>query len=654
MKIINSGPRLSFLFHAPHISPDDKLRRGIIVSQNICNLLKDTGELLNLAQITGDLKKDEFIGRKRLKLFWEENPVFHQLVQESINPEATRKKIENYLGKYEKNLLNSLDRHHSMDRELARRALNVLKNIFAKRSEELTGFSVLSTLIKLVHLQEIYVHTAFVEELRHLFLAMKEKTRLFERPRFQRASLEETDSRAKSTSRSAVLDDMSMRAKLWMSRYPSGLDLETINRRSLNRERIMQYFDAGEEEWADWAWHCRHVIRDIDTLTNLISLTPDEEQAVRSAREAGLPFGITPYYVSLMDFENSRKRDHALRAQVLPPLDYSTLVPALRKAPVKSLDFMGEHDTSPESLITRRYPMIAILKPYNTCAQICVYCQRNWEITDVMDKGAEYPEDVLSRALNWLARRPEITEVLITGGDPGIMPDHKMKDLLDRLAEMDHIDRVRIGTRLPVVLPMRFTIEFVDMISSYHVPGRREIAVMTHFEHSYEVTPDAMEAVQRLRRRGIPVYNQAVFTYENARRFEMAALRKNLRLIGVEPYYTFNAKGKEETGAYRVPIARLLQEQTEEARLNPGLDRTDEAVFNIPRLGKNYLRAGQDYDVIMILPDGSRLYEFYPWDHSTAESSPYLHKDVPVLNFLSTMERRGEDYKDYRSIWYYY
>ncbi|MBS3988791.1 MAG: hypothetical protein KGZ44_02435, partial [Dethiobacter sp.] len=72
------------------------------MSQNICNLLKDTGELLNLAQITGDLKKDEFISRKRLKQFWEENPVFHQLIQESINPEATRKKIENYLGKYEK------------------------------------------------------------------------------------------------------------------------------------------------------------------------------------------------------------------------------------------------------------------------------------------------------------------------------------------------------------------------------------------------------------------------------------------------------------------------------------------------------------------------------------------------------------------------
>jgi lysine 2,3-aminomutase len=624
------------------------------VSPDISNLLKSGEEALTLAQVTGSLKRGGVTARKRMELFWEENPVFHQMIQESITSEAVRRKIYNYLAEYEKKLLNSLCRDHSMDRILARRAINVLKNIFAKRNEELAGFSVLNTLMKLAYHQEVYVHAAFVEELRHLFLAMKEKTRLFERCYFLYASPGSEDSRARSTGRSAALDDISMRAKMWMSRYPSGLDPEAVKRRELNRNRIMQYFGAGEEEWADWAWHCRHVIRDADTLVSLISLAPEEERAVRSAREKGLPFGITPYYVSLMDLEAGRKRDHALRAQVLPPLDYVTLVPALSQAPDKSLDFMGELDTSPEELITRRYPMIAILKPYNTCAQICVYCQRNWEITDVMDKGAEYPESVLGRALKWLARRPEITEVLITGGDPGIMPDRKLKDLLDRLAEMDHINRVRIGTRLPVVLPMRFTEEFADMISAYHVPGRREVAVMTHFEHSYEVTPEAMEAVQKLRRRGVPVYNQAVFTYENARRFEMAALRKTLRLIGVEPYYTFNAKGKEETSAYRVPIARLLQEQAEEARLTPGLDRTDEAVFNIPRLGKNYLRAGQDHEVIMILPDGSRLYEFYPWDHSTTEGSPYLHKDVPVLNFFGAMELRGEDPEDYRSIWYYY
>nr|WP_320009654.1 hypothetical protein [uncultured Desulfobulbus sp.] len=96
-----------------------------------------------------------------------------------------------------------------------------------------------------------------------------------------------------------------------------------------------------------------------------------------------------------------------------------------------------------------------------------------------------------------------------------------------------------------------------------------------------------MQAVQRFRLFGISVYNQMAFTYYNSRKFEAATLRQKLRLIGVPPYYTFNTKGKEETNDYRVPIVRLLQEQQEEARIFPGTVRTDEIVFNVPRLGKN-------------------------------------------------------------------
>jgi lysine 2,3-aminomutase len=201
---------------------------------------------------------------------------------------------------------------------------------------------------------------------------------------------------------------------------------------------------------------------------------------------------------------------------------------------------------------------------------------------------------------------------------------------------------------------MRITGELADMLAGYIEPGRREIALMTHFEHPYEVTPESMKAIQNLRSRGIPVYNQTVFTMENARKFEMVSLRKAIRSIGVDPYYTFNAKGKEETRAYRVPIARLVQEQAEEARLSPGLDRTDEAVFNIPRIGKSYLRAGQDHEVISVLPNGARVYEFFPWDHGFADTRPYFHEDVPILDFLVEMYRRGENPEEYDSIWYYF
>ena len=105
---------------------------------------------------------------------------------------------------------------------------------------------------------------------------------------------------------------------------------------------------------------------------------------------------------------------------------------------------------------------------------------------------------------------------------------------------------------------------------------------------------------------------------------------------------------------YRVPITRVLQERKEEARLFPGLDRTDEHVFNVPRLGKNHLRAGQDRRLIMIRPDGTRIYEIDPWEKNISAVNPYVYTDVPIHEYLNVLERKGEDINDYRSIWYYH
>jgi lysine 2,3-aminomutase len=150
------------------------------------------------------------------------------------------------------------------------------------------------------------------------------------------------------------------------------------------------------------------------------------------------------------------------------------------------------------------------------------------------------------------------------------------------------------------------------------------------------------------------VYNQQVFTYYNSRRFETALLRKILKLSGIDPYYTFSTKGKEETVDFRVPIARIEQERREEARLQPGLVRTDEPVFNLPRLGKSNLRAWQDHEVIMILPNGRRIYRFYSWEVRLVTAFDYIYTDVPIYDYLLRLARDGENVNDYQTIWYHF
>jgi lysine 2,3-aminomutase len=161
-------------------------------------------------------------------------------------------------------------------------------------------------------------------------------------------------------------------------------------------------------------------------------------------------------------------------------------------------------------------------------------------------------------------------------------------------------------------------------------------------------------AIDRLRRHGIAVYNQLVYTFYVSRCFEAARLRLLLKRCGVDPYYTFAPKGKAETRAYRVPLARLLQEQKEEARLLPGLRRTDEVVYNVPGLGKNHLRAFQHRDLVSILPDGARVYELHPWEDRGTRRQPYIGTDVPIYEYLTLLAASGETPEDYGSIWYYF
>lgn len=439
-----------------------------------------------------------------------------------------------------------------------------------------------------------------------------------------------------------------------MDRYHSGLDAPAVRRRSRRVRRVMRALGAGAAQWNDWRWQADNVMCDPAVLARAVRLTPEELHWADRARRGGLPFGVTPYYAALMDDDPEAGRDRAVRAQVLPPAGYVAEMLAHRGERGRAFDFMLEHDTSPIDLVTRRYPAIVILKPFNTCPQICVYCQRNWEIDEAMAPGALAPWPKIAAAVRWIARHPAVREVLITGGDPLALPDRELRRILDAVSAIDHVDLIRIGSRVPVTMPMRITPRLARLLGSYRRPGRRELCLVTHFEHSYEITPAAAAAVNRLRLGGISVYNQLVYTFFVSRRFEAARLRMLLRLAGVAPYYSFMPKGKEETAAYRVPLARLLQEQKEEARLLPGSRRTDEVVYNVPGLGKNYLRAIQHRDIVSVLPGGERVYEFHPWEKMIRSRPGYIGRDVAVLDYLRRLEAIGEKASDYASIWYYY
>lgn len=524
--------------------------------------------------------------------------------------------------------------------------------LLSKRSDSLVGFSVTQVLWDLSKgIERSDLSEAFYAEIIYLFRGLKGLANSSEPDEPTMTGLK---GREAAVARSSELDRIWIKIEHAMSKYHDGLSDDAVSRRKERRGHILEKARGSENDWNNWHWQVKNIITDSDRLSSMVNLDESELESVKKAVAARLPFGITPYYASLMDNDPEKGRDMAIRAQVIPTPYYVEKMAAHGDNRAAAFDFMLEADTSPVDLITRRYPAIVILKPFNSCPQICVYCQRNWEIDQAMAPGSMAGKKKIEEACKWIEDHPSIKEVLVTGGDPLAMSDRAIESILERLSLIRHVEMIRIGSRTPVTLPMRITSKFAEMLGKFRKPGIRDICVVTHIEHVYEVTPELVAAVELLKRQGIGVYNQHVFTFHVSRRFEASALRRLLRKCGIDPYYTFAPKAKEETDEYRVPLARILQEQKEESRLMPGTRRTDEPVYNVPGLGKNYLRALQHRDLISILPDGSRVYEFHPWEKNIMKRDSYIGSDIPILTYLSRLREIGENPDNYSSIWYYF
>jgi len=595
--------------------------------------------------------------KQLLEQLWSTEPRIKQIIKNSKHVEEARHLIFDYMNRLDRDLYNMKSDTYFVNLNIiekrnAKECIRVLMNTMRSENEYLTKSSPLEALYDIVHEKENAldaVTEAFLCEYLALFLGITGKAgkHVQSRELFMHA-----DGREAALVRSDQLDEYASYIRKFLRRYKTGLDRSVLKERKALKEDILKFFGGNEQNWKDYRWHLKHTIKDIKTLTALVKLDKNEMAGLRCADAETIPFSITPYYLSLFHKKGAASYDRQIRAQVLPGNRYCESVTASREKGF-DMDFMGERSTSPIDGITRRYPEILILKPYNACPQICVYCQRNWEIK-TMDEDVMMSRKKIREAIAWIDAHESITEVLITGGDPLTLDNRYLDGLIGEVAKIKHVERIRIGTRVIVTLPFRIDDGFIEVLKKHHEWGRREIAVVTHFEHAAEVTPDAVEAIRKLKNAGINVYNQQVFTYYNSRKFETALLRKTIKVSGIDPYYTFSTKGKEETVDFRVPIARIEQERREEARLLPGLVRTDEPVFNVPKLGKSNLRAWQDHEVIMILPDGSRCYRFYSWEVRILTALDYLYIDVPIYDYLKRLNADGENINDYSSIWYYF
>jgi len=601
---------------------------------------------------THDLLID-FTKEGLLEEMWKAAPAVQQMLQEIVELETARDHFFQYLNDLERSYFNVHSdkpvEMHQVEKNLAKECIRVLKNIIRTENENLTGFSAFEILHNLArnHSDTLAsVKKGFLAEFLFLFrgvhgnLIVAEKVDLFSNSGQQAGE-----------TRSKILDRYSRLLTSSFAKMKSGLDQDIIKSRVKLRNKILNHFGANEGDWSNYKWHLRYVIKDLKILRQLVHLDEDEIRGLELAKKYRIPFHITPYYLSLFNERGRNKFDEGIRAQVIPSITYCENV---RRNQIEKtdMDFMGERSTSPIDAVTRRYPQIVILKPYDTCPQICVYCQRNWEIKEIDE--ARITGEKIQAAINWIREDQYITEVLITGGDPLTLNNRMLLQIIQSVAEIGHIERIRIGTRTLVTLPCRWDQEFIDKLAKYNRLGKREICIITHFEYPPEITPEVLQVIGRIRRAGISIYNQLVYTYYNSRQYELCFMRRLMKLSGIDPYYTFNTKGKEETIDFRVPIARIQQERKEEARLQPGIIRTDEPVFNVPKLGKSHLRAWQDHEPVMINPGGERIYRFYPWESRIAMVDDYLYTDISIYDYLKRLHQDGEDINKYRSIWYYF
>ena len=281
--------------------------------------------------------------------------------------------------------------------------------------------------------------------------------------------------------------------------------------------------DVASQDWEDWRWQLKHRITTLEQLERLLPTLTPEERAGTALANHKLAMAITPYFFNLIDPAD----EHCpIRRQVIPRLEETTV------AAWEMSDPCGKDSHSPVPGLVHRYPDRVLFLVTDRCAAYCRYCTRSRLVSNAT--GYDFHPE-FDRQIDYIARHPEVRDVLLSGGDPFLLSDEKLEDLLSRLRAIPHVEFLRIGTRIPVFLPQRITPELCAMLRQFH-----PLFVSIHSNHPRELTIEVRAALGRLADAGIPLGNQSVLLrHVNDDPEVMKAQVHKLLMCRVRPYYIY-------------------------------------------------------------------------------------------------------------------
>ena len=317
----------------------------------------------------------------------------------------------------------------------------------------------------------------------------------------------------------------------------------TATERDTGRQFRRKFFPkATAKEWNDWHWQVANRIRSMERLQSMLLLSRDERDALERS-DTKLPMGITPYYLSLLPPDDP---GHPLRRAVIPT------VHEFIKGPGEGDDPLGEEEQSPVPGLVHRYPDRVLFLVHDFCSTYCRYCTRS----RVVGHGAVRPErSRFERILHYIRSKPAIRDVILSGGDPMLLSDERLEWLLNQLRLIPHVEVIRIGTKIPAVLPQRVTKKLVSIIKRYH-----PVWMSLHFMHPDECTGESQKACAMLADGGIPLGSQTVLLRGINDEVEtMKRLMQNLMKMRVRPYYLYQCDPISGSAHFRTPVEKGLE-----------------------------------------------------------------------------------------------